>query len=114
MHKWQRKRYPAEWEALAKACKEWAGWKCEHCGVAQFEVIESRTGQPYMVYLHAAHADPELRKDAQAPHLLALCVRCHARYDYAIRQRQARVALERLKHQKLLARWDVDHRFMGG
>ena len=116
MKKWQRQQYPSEWEALAHACKVRAGWKCEHCGIAQFTVIESRTGQPYLIYLHAAHADPAQSKSEPQPHLIALCVRCHARYDYAIRQRAARVALERLKHQRQRerVRQGIDHRFLGG
>ncbi len=89
---------------------------CEHCGIAQFMVIESRTGQPYLIYLHAAHADPAQSKSEPQPHLIALCVRCHARYDYAIKQRAARVALERLKHQRQRerARQGIDQRWFGG
>lgn len=104
MKPWQRKQYPPDWEALACACKERAGWRCEHCGVSQFTVIESRTGQPYTVYLHAAHADHAQPKSHPAPQLLALCIRCHARYDYALKQRAMRVALEQKKHRRLLER----------
>ena len=47
---------------------------------------------------------------------IALCVRCHARYDYALKQRAARVALERLKHQRQRewVRQGMDHRWFGG
>ena len=118
MNRWQRKQYPDHWKQLADACKARAGYQCEQCGVKQFEVIEGRTGLPYMVYLHAAHADPKQRKDEPAPHLICLCPRCHAKYDYAVKQRQARVALERLKHQRLLARHyqasGDDPRLLGG
>jgi predicted HNH restriction endonuclease len=95
-----RKRYPDSWEELAQACKERAGWRCEHCCVEQYALVESRKGTPYLVYLHAAHK----HHDPGNPHpeLLCLCASCHARYDYAHKQREARVRLEILKHLRLL------------
>ena len=97
----KRKLYPRNWEWLAWQCKEQAGWKCQHCGVAQgVERVSRRTGQVYMVYVHAAHRDHDLPNPA--PDLLCLCPTCHGKYDYDYRMRQQRFALERLKHQALL------------
>jgi hypothetical protein len=95
-----RKRYPPTWEQLAEACKIRAGWCCEHCGVEQYALVESRKGTPYIIYLHAAHKNHD--PDNPNPELLCLCISCHARYDYKHKVREARVRLEILKHLRLL------------
>ena len=95
-----RSLYPDQWEHLAAACKEAANWTCEHCGARQHEVRTSKKGNPYFIYLHAAHKNHD--KDNPTPELLCLCVSCHARYDYEHRERQAIVRLECLKHLRLL------------
>ena len=95
-----RKRYPPSWERLAQACKERAGWQCEHCGVEQYALVESHKGMPYIIYLHAAHKNHD--QDNPEPELLCLCISCHARYDYRHKQREAWVRLEILKHLRLL------------
>ena len=106
-----RRRYPPDWEQLAYACKEYAGWKCQHCHVEQFTVKLSARGTPYMIYLHAAHAHHDPANPQ--PELLALCVSCHARYDSEHRQRKQRIALERRKHQReITKRYDL--RWYGG
>lgn len=90
-----------DWKARALACKIADGWTCQQCGVKQFTVRHSSTtGNPYVVYLHAAHVhvDDPLRNDRE---LLTLCLTCHARYD----ARCKRVRIERLKHRRLLAPW---------
>ncbi len=97
---WRRKLYPPEWEALAHTCKARAGWKCEHCGIAQFAQVTSTKGTPYLIYLHAAHKHHD--KGNPHPELIALCVSCHARYDFAHKQQEARVRLELVKHLRLL------------
>ena len=95
-----RRKYPQEWEAMARACKEAAGWQCEECGAKQFELRTSRRGTPYLVYLHAAHVNHD--PSNLAPQLKALCVSCHGRHDYQERQRAARIHLEHIKHLQLL------------
>ncbi len=107
----QRRRYPLNWEILAQACKERAGWRCEHCHIEQYAIRTSKRGTPYYVYLHAAHIHHD--QDNQQPELIALCIACHARYDYRHKERQKRIELERLKHQRALAS-RVDLRFYGG
>ncbi len=95
-----RNAYPRNWPKLAWACKERAGWVCEQCGARQYEQRISRRGVPYYIYLHAAH----LNNDPWNPHpmLVCLCISCHARLDYAHKQREARIRLERVKHLRLL------------
>lgn len=95
-----RRLYPQTWEQLAAACKQAANWHCEHCGAAQFSVATSKKGNPYFVYLHAAHRNHD--KGDPNPELICLCVTCHSRYDYAHKQRLKRIHLERMKHLRLL------------
>lgn len=96
----QRKKYPANWEELARQCKERALWRCEHCGIAQHTTRTSKKGTPYIVYLHAAHVHQADTRNTQ-PELKALCISCHAHYDYQHKQREQRIELERLKHRSL-------------
>lgn len=58
-------RYPHNWKELATACKDRAGWQCEHCGTAN--------------WLTAAHTDHDLENPN--PRLMCLCWPCHKRYD---------------------------------
>ena len=98
--------YPDNWEELAWECKERAGWRCEHCGVAHgTQAVSERTGVVYIVYLGAAHLD----HDPWNPHprLAALCPTCHGRYDYSWQERERWLALEQLRHHVLVQRWLV-------
>jgi hypothetical protein len=93
----------SDWFIRAMACKTHDNWTCQHCGVIQFTVLESVKGTPYFVYLHAAHTH-EWDSMHLTRELITLCVSCHARYDAKNRAFLARVRVERLKHQQLLAR----------
>lgn len=95
-----RPAYPENWEALALACKERAGWQCEHCGARQFDLVTSKRGTPYIIYLHAAHKYHD--RSNPDPELLCLCISCHARLDYQHQQQRAQIRIERLKHLKRL------------
>ena len=101
----QRKHlYPPNWKQLATACKEGAGWRCQSCHIRHGAKRRSkRTGNMYRVWLHAAHVTLHDTLNPQ-PALKCLCPRCHGRYDYRQRVREARLSLERLKHQILLQR----------
>ena len=90
--------YPANWFELATACKERAGWCCEHCGIAHgTQVVSERTGTVYVVYLAAAHLDHDPWNPA--PRLAALCPTCHGRYDWQDQERKRWLDLEILRHQ---------------
>ena len=86
---WKVKLYPKNWDELARACKEQANWRCEHCGVAHgTERVGGKRGNAYRVRIAAAHryhdpANPE-------PCLIALCQRCHLKYDRHFHGRNAR------------------------
>jgi hypothetical protein len=97
----KRSRYPRNWPALARACKELAGWRCEVCEVAHgTELISRRTGNCYQVALHAAHLDHDPANPC--PRLKAMCPRCHGRFDFRSGERRGWLALEMLKHRLLL------------
>ncbi len=98
----RRKQYPKNWEALARQCKERAGWKCEQCHIRHGAIRTSRrTGAVYTVFLHAAHKHHDIGNPN--PILLCLCPTCHGRYDYQYRMLQKRRNHERLKHKLLLS-----------
>ncbi len=102
MKRERRKQYPTNWEELARQCKERAGKQCEFCHIRHGAQRKSRrTRKRYTVYLHAAHADHDIGNPT--PILLCLCPTCHGKYDYQHRIRQHQVALERLKHRRVLA-----------
>ena len=97
----RRKQYPKNWEQLARQCKEQAGQTCQFCHVTQGRRRKSkRTGKRYTVYLHAAHRDHDVGNPC--PILICLCPTCHGKYDYRHREREKHLALERLKHRRLL------------
>jgi 5-methylcytosine-specific restriction endonuclease McrA len=95
-----RAQYPERWEELSRECKERANWQCSHCGVKQYEIVLSKRGRPYMIYLHAAHKNHD--KSNPNPELVCLCISCHAKLDYQHKQRAARVHLEHIKHLRRL------------
>ncbi len=102
MKRGRRKRYPKNWEQLARKCKERAGWTCEFCHVKQGRKRKSkRTGQWYHVHLHAAHANHDIGNPT--PVLLCLCPTCHARMDWQHRKQEQQINHERLKHRMLLS-----------
>ena len=91
-----RELYPANWEVLARACKDRARWCCEFCGIAHGSTTLSRRGESYIVYLAAAHLDHDLWN--AHPRLAALCPSCHGRYDWQDCERKRRLELEILRH----------------
>jgi hypothetical protein len=104
-HRWL---YPDNWDELAWECKERAGWRCEHCGIAHgTEVVSERTGVVSTVWLAAAHLDHDPWNPS--PRLAALCPSCHARYDYSWRERQRWLELEILRHHL----WIQQHGYGG-
>lgn len=100
---WDRRRYPPNWEEIALAIKERAGWCCEWCGVAHGTWRTSRKGKPYQVVMTVAHLGipyPDGRPgnrddkwDVRPENLACLCQSCHRRYDNTgRRQRKKREA----------------------
>jgi hypothetical protein len=106
--KW-RWAYPRDWDRLARACKERAGWRCEECGIAHNAgMIDPLTGEVKRAKICAAHLDHDIWNPR--PRLRALCRSCHARYDYSQRERARWLALERQRHRWLIRRWQERQR----
>lgn len=93
----QRHLYPPNWEEIATAVKEAAGWRCQTCGRQC-----RRPGEPFDSHrrtLTVAHwPDPD-PMNCSRDNLLALCPACHNRLDAPIRRQHAaqtrRESLER-------------------
>lgn len=116
-----RKLYPANWEAIARAVKDEANWHCEQCGRPcrkpgestwdLYKRIENQhwqwandldgeeaDGEPTLklgrFVLTVAHLDhrPE---NCDRANLKALCAPCHCRYDLAAMAQKKRLKAER-------------------
>lgn len=87
-------RYPADWPAISARIRERAAGRCEcrgHCGLHTGRRCEERNGEPAKwargtVVLTVAHLhhQPERCADDE---LLAMCQRCHLRYDQGFHRR---------------------------
>lgn len=80
--------YPPNWDDMALACKERAGWKCEHCGIGH--MADGTMGSCLTVH------HPNIDTWNPFARLEALCARCHLKADREIRY------LEKYKNQKNL------------
>lgn len=85
-----RWRYPADWAAISlRIRRDRAGWQCEktdHAGIRCGAVH----GDPHpitgsKVVLTTAHLD-HTPEHCHPDNLLAMCQRCHLRYDAAARR----------------------------
>ena len=99
--------YPAHWRAFARSIRERAGERCEcdgRCGLHRTNPgprrCEERNGEPAtwargIVVLTIAHLNASgdvCRCDplcADEAHVLAMCQRCHLRYDVALHVRNS-------------------------
>jgi hypothetical protein len=109
--RWSKKDSPA------KLAKERDGKRCVRCGVPDRTITQNAAGEPYMLYLHAAHLnplDPDYQTVApiQGQHLRAMCPRCHRCYDL-FWQHQAIEQAAEVEHQRTLHGILLDRRFSG-
>ena len=73
-----RKRYPENWDYIAMAVKNAAGWKCEVCGKQC-----RRPGETFDTHrrtLTVAHLN-HMPEDCRTENLKAMCAPCHLKYD---------------------------------
>ena len=73
-----RRRYPPDWDEIARRVKDEADWKCEVCGLQC-----RRPGEPFDTHrrtLTVAHLD-HTPENCERSNLKAMCPRCHLRYD---------------------------------
>ncbi len=96
-----RSKYPADWDALATAVKEAAGWRCELCGLPCRKPGDAFT--THRITLTVAHIN-HVEADCRSENLSALCAPCHLRYDAQRRRLQKRAAkrIARMKKETLL------------
>lgn len=120
--------YPTDWPAFSRRIRyERAEGQCEclghcglHCTTPGPRRCEERDGQPALwakglVRLTVAHlnapggvcrCDPLCALDA---HVLALCNRCHLRYDVALHRRNASATRAQTRAAGTLALFEVPH-----
>lgn len=91
-------RYPEDWDQIALATKEHAGWRCEcegecgtehggRCPEVHRWIAEHFVGVVILTVAHLNHV-PE---DCEPENLKAMCQGCHLRYD-APRKKTERIA----------------------
>ena len=71
-------KYPADWERIARAVKDAAGWRCQACGKQC-----RKPGEPFDTHkrtLTVAHLNHD-PADCSEENLMAMCAPCHLRYD---------------------------------
>lgn len=78
--RWDRSQYPDNWEEISYSFRELKDFTCEHCGVRQGTMRESKAGNPYTARTAAAHKWPNDTQNPE-PELLCLCESCHRKYD---------------------------------
>lgn len=94
-----RSKYPPDWDAISLRIKEQAGWTCEKCGNRcrrpgeQFD-----THRRTLTVAHINHVEMDCRDE----NLVALCPRCHLRYD-SYRKAMQRLAKKRIQRHYLPA-----------
>lgn len=89
----KRELYPDNWDEIARAVKEEAGWICEECGKQCRKPGERfDTHKRTLTVSHQDH-DPS---NCERENLKALCAPCHLRYDarHHAESRRARKAVQ--------------------
>ena len=89
-----RTKYPADWDEIARAIKEQAGWKCEQCNLqCRYPDEKFDTHRRTLTVAHINHVEMDCRPE----NLVALCPKCHLAYD------QARKVMQRLARKRIKA-----------
>lgn len=80
-----RSKYPDNWEEISLAIREKAGWKCAFCGAENGKPHPITGSRVVLTVAHLDH-DPSNNDDSN---LVALCQRCHLRYDLELHMKHA-------------------------
>jgi hypothetical protein len=96
--RWDRSRYPIDWEEISYQFRKSKGFTCECCGVKQGTSVISKAGKVYRIVVDAAHKYPWAVSDPNAA-LYCFCKRCHRIYDNIYREE-----LEEVEHMARLHR----------
>jgi|SRR5689334_15176436 len=82
---------PADWREMRQMALKESGYQCQQCGVHDRAIqTNTRTGNPYMVYLSLAHKRQYRTWDREAD-IMVLCQRCHRRYDQRYSRKPGRL-----------------------
>lgn len=81
-------RYPKDWKDISLRIRDRDGWRCKFCG-AKHREPNPATGNTVILtvaHLGVPHADGTPgdvhdKMDVREENLVALCQRCHLRYD---------------------------------
>ncbi len=73
-----KRRYPADWNAIALAIKHAADWICQDCGMQCRRPGESFDTHKRTMSVHHIDHVPE---HSDPPNLIAWCAACHLRRD---------------------------------
>lgn len=95
-----RALYPDDWDDIATAIKEAAGWRCEHCGKQCRRPDEPfDTHKRTATVAHLNHCEADCRPE----NLACLCAPCHLAYDAPHKRLTRRVAkrIKRLASEPL-------------
>ncbi len=78
--RWDRKKYPPNWEELSENCRKQAGYTCQDCGYERGQPKKSKAGNTWYDPLDASHDIPNDTANPNSP-LTCRCKRCHRLYD---------------------------------
>ncbi len=78
--RWDRSKYPENWEQISRDFRESKDFTCEECGYVQGDPLISKAGNEYRGSVDAAHKWPNDTHNPN-PDLLCYCKSCHRRYD---------------------------------
>jgi hypothetical protein len=116
----ERHRYPADWIEISKRIRAREGNQCKWCGAPNLRMIARDPSDPFKWRLHecngvcvgeghkairviltVAHLDHTPENCAES-NLVALCQRCHLRYDSVEHRRNARLTRDAKRGQRRL------------
>jgi hypothetical protein len=107
----ERRRYPADWEAISLRIRERAQGACEWCGAKAGDPIHGRPGTRVVLTVHHLGApkpdgtpgDPHDKLDCRDENLIALCQGCHLMADLPGHIARAKLTRQRKKEQAQIA-----------
>ena len=96
---WKRELYPDNWGEIAEDVKARAGWRCQDCGRACRRPGQAQDAHKPVLTVH--HIDGKPANSDDRANLIALCARCHLRWDVQRHARHAKATRERAKRSAL-------------
>ena len=82
-----RARYPADWKQISRRIRQEAGQRCLWCSAANGDPNPATGSKVVLTVAHLNH----LPEDCRRANLVALCQRCHNRYDAPMRARKRKL-----------------------